>query len=416
MDDVTTRITLTLIGPATLAVFGSAFVGAWAIERKRHYLLYLAVACALFIIGACVQIVYWPRDPGLNAVISCAFHNAAVLLASEGLLRRAGKRMGLGTGLAAGTAILGLVWYFYYVDRNLLARIYVMNFGYGAILLWTTWRLRNMWSKRLVDRALFTVLVIFSLQFFARTLLTIDFGAPPPGGARGGGQTLFWQALQLSLAVLGAALSVLILAAAVMDVIDDLRHERDTDRLTGVFNRRGFDERARAVLEGQWSVPLSLVLCDIDHFKRINGTSGHDAGDEVLRLFGILLATAAGPGNLVGRIGGEEFAILLQGQTSETALRWVELLREAIYETRFDALDGVLHVTASFGLAEAMERDTLSTLMKRADARLYRAKQSGRNRAVAFEGTPIIALPDGEQAKEQNHRNPADRQDDAASS
>lgn len=99
MDDVTTRITLTLIGPATLAVFGSAFVGAWAIERKRHYLLYLAVACALFVIGACVQIVYWPRDPGLNAVISCAFYNAAVLLASEGLLRRAGKRMDWARGL-----------------------------------------------------------------------------------------------------------------------------------------------------------------------------------------------------------------------------------------------------------------------------------------------------------------------------
>lgn len=390
MDDITVRITLTLIGPATLAVFGCAFVGAWAIDRKRPYLLYLAAACGLFVVGACVQILYWPDDAGLNAIISCAFYTSAVLLAAGGLLKRSGRCLGLAAGLAAGAAILGLIWYFYYVDRNLLARVYVMNFGYGAILLWATWRLRHLWNARFVDKALFAVLLIFSVQFFVRTLLTIGFEAPPPG-PRAFGQSLFWQTLQLSLAVLGAALAVLILAAAVMDVIDDLRVERDTDRLTGVFNRRGFDERASAVLENEWKAPLSLVLCDIDHFKRINDTFGHDAGDTVLRLFGALLAEAAGAGNLVGRIGGEEFAILLHGQASESALRWVDLLRAAIGEARFAGPEGHMQVTASFGLAEAMERDTLSTLMKRADARLYRAKQSGRNRAIAFEGTPIIA-------------------------
>ena len=120
-------------------------------------------------------------------------------------------------------------------------------------------------------------------------------------------------------------------------------------------------------------------------------TFGHGAGDTVLNLFGALLGEAAGPGNPVGRIGGEEFAILLHGQTSADAMCWVELLRAAIAEANFGEMTGKMRITASFGIAEAMERDTLSTLTKRADARLYRAKQGGRNRAVAFEGTPIIA-------------------------
>ncbi|MGS1096209.1 diguanylate cyclase [Aquamicrobium terrae] len=395
MDDTTVRMTLTLIGPGTLAVFGCVFAAAWAIDRKRPYLLLLAGACALFVVGACVQIVYWPRTPGANALVSCIFYTSAVLLTAEGLLKRSGRRLGLGWGLAAGAVIVGLVWYFYYVDRNLLARVYVMNFGYGLILLWATVRLRHLWRARFVDRALFVVLLAFSAQFFVRTMLTIGFEAPPLG-ARAFGQALFWQTLQLSMAVLGSALAVAILAvailaAAVMDVIDDLRRERDSDRLTGVFNRRGFDERAKAIFAGEWQRPLSLVLCDIDHFKRINDTFGHGAGDAVLNLFGALLAEAAGPGNPVGRIGGEEFAILLHGQTSADAMRWVELLRAAIGEASFGEMDGKMQVTASFGIAEAMERDTLSTLTKRADARLYRAKQGGRNRAVAFEGTPIIA-------------------------
>lgn len=390
MDETTIRTTLTLIGPGTLAVFGCAFVGAWSIERKRSYLLYLAAACGLFVVGSCIQILYWPPDPGLNAVVSCAFYTTAVLVAAEGLLKRSGQHMPRGAGFVAGAVIIGLVWYFYYMDRNLLVRVYVMNFGYGLILLWTTWRLRHLWATRSVDKALFIILLVFSVQFFVRTLLTIGFEPPMPD-ARAFGQTLFWQALQLSLAVLGAALAVVILAVAVMDVIDDLRHERDTDRLTGVFNRRGFDERASAVLASDWKVPLLLVLCDIDHFKRINDTFGHDAGDMVLQRFGTLLAEAAGSGNLVGRIGGEEFAILLHGQTSEAALRWVDLLGAAIGDIRVSGPEGTLQVTASFGLAEAMERDTLATLSKRADARLYRAKQSGRNRAVAFEGGPVAA-------------------------
>lgn len=381
MEERIVRTTLTLIGPSTLAVFGVAFLWAWAIERTRHYLLYLAAACALFTLGACVQIFYWPPDTGLNAVISCIFYTAAVLFATEAILVRSGQRFGLKTDLIVGALIVGLIWYFFYVDRNLLARVYIMNFGYGLILLSAAIKLQHLRHARYVDRALFWILLIFAVQFFPRTVMTIGFEAPT-GGAMGFGLSMFWQVLQLSLAIFGSALAVAILAAALTDLIDDLRHERDTDGLTGVLNRRGFEDSANAIL-AQGQGPFSLVLCDIDHFKRINDTFGHDAGDAVLRAMGPLLGAAAGAGNLVGRIGGEEFAMLLHGQDSAAALRVAEKLRRAIARTAFPLPAGAPPVTASFGIAEAARYDTLDALMRRTDARLYRAKQAGRNRAVA---------------------------------
>lgn len=379
MNGETVGITLELIVPGTLTVFGLAFVGVWAIERKLAHLLHLAAACALFSVGACLQIVQWPRDAGLNAVVSCAFYTSAVLFAAQGLFRLAGLRLALLAGLSAGAIILGLVWYFSYIDRNLQARSFAMNVGYGLILLWSTWRLRHLWRARFIDSALFAILLVFSVQFCARTLLAAGFGAPPPD-ARAVGETLFWQALQLSLAVLGTALAMVALAVAVTNIIEDLRRQRDTDKLTGVLNRQGFDERVRAVLASGSTGPLSVVLCDIDHFKSINDTFGHDVGDRALRLFGRLLTESVDVGDPVGRIGGEEFAILLKGRSAREALRWVDLFRAKLDGTEFVVPEGAIRVTASFGIAEAEECDTLSSIMKRGDTELYRAKRAGRNR------------------------------------
>ncbi|MBD0417200.1 GGDEF domain-containing protein [Oryzicola mucosus] len=378
MEERTTSLALLLIGPGTLLVFGIGFLWAWSIERRRHYLLVLTLACMLFVFGALTQIFYLPADTGLNAIISNLFYTSAVIAASEGLLMRSGKSMGVLADLTALAIFSVLIWYFFYIDRNLLARVYIQNFGFGLILLATSMRLTHLAQARTVDRLLFWILLAFAIHFFPRTLFTL--GTAAPVGAKAFGQSIFWHALQLSLAVLGSGLALAILAAAVTDVIDGLRLERDVDPLTGVLNRRGFEDAYDRVIRRS-DFPIVLILCDIDHFKRVNDTFGHSAGDDVLRTFGAILQRTAGKRDIVGRIGGEEFAIVIP--EADEAPEFTSRLRRAIDAASFPLPDIAPAVTASFGVAVREDGEGREELFKRADAALYAAKNAGRNR-VAF--------------------------------
>lgn len=259
------RVTLSLIGPGIMLVFGLAFTGAWAIDRRCPYLLLLTLTCLLFTLGAVSQIVYWPGTTGLNAMVSGALYTVAVLLAAQGIVSRAGRAFPWVLYPVILLVFMILMGYFFYVDRNLLARVYIQNFGYGLILLAAALRLRTVSQDRNVDRILFWVLLLFALHFFPRTLLTMGFSAPV--GERAFANSVFWQTLQLSLAVLGASLALAIFTAAFSDLLDDARRERNTDVLTGTLNRRGLEEAVAAKLRKP-ERRGSLVLCDIDHQAR----------------------------------------------------------------------------------------------------------------------------------------------------
>ena len=388
MSGSTVRITLSLIAPGILSVFAFAFVAAWLYDRSRNYLLLLAIACGLFAIGATSQILYWPRDTGLNAMVSGAFYTLAVLAAVEGVLLRSGRQLGLMADFAIFAAFSGLLWYFFYVDRNLIARIYVQNFGYGLLLVMAAIRLSRLRKGRPVDRILFWTLLAFGLHFMPRTLLTVGFSAP--AGEYAFSNSVFWQTLQLSLAVLGTALAMAILAAAVSDLIDDLRHERDVDLLTGLFNRRGFEARISPLLRRN-PPSASLVLCDVDHFKSVNDTFGHDVGDGVLKEIGSVLRRSARKEDIIGRLGGEEFAVFLPGASLSEAYECAERLRLAIARSSFAALTDRNGATASFGAAALREAGSWEVLYKLADNRLYRAKRAGRNRTVATDEKTAFA-------------------------
>jgi diguanylate cyclase (GGDEF)-like protein len=158
---------------------------------------------------------------------------------------------------------------------------------------------------------------------------------------------------------------------------DELERLAETDSLTGVFNRRGFVARAEAALaEGE----VALVLLDIDRFKAINDSHGHEVGDRALIAVAGVLASARLSGGCVGRLGGEEFGILLPGIGKPEAVAVAELLRE-----RIAALPSP-RLTASFGVAHSRTSPPgFQTLYADADRALYAAKSSGRDRVVAAE-------------------------------
>jgi diguanylate cyclase (GGDEF)-like protein len=387
METSTTNIPTALVGPAILSVFALGFVWVWSIAKRRPHPLLLAAACILFAVGASSQTLHWPADPGPNAMASGLAYTLAVLAACQGILLRSGKTLRLGLALGFLAAIMGLLWYFFYVERNLTARIYIQNFGYGAVLLATALHLLPGRRTRTIDRVLFWVLLICALQFFPRTILTM--GLSDISNVTAFSQSLFWQVLQLSLAIVGAGLALTILAATVTDLMDELRRERDGDGLTGVLNRRGFEEQAAKLLAGNGQGVL--ILCDLDHFKGINDTYGHDAGDEVLRRFGALLRDTARPADLVGRMGGEEFALLLVDADMDRAYRVAEELRSGLEASRFPFLPAQHRLTASFGIAPREQGRNVRNMMKAADRQLYAAKAGGRNRIVAegFDAKPL---------------------------
>lgn len=164
-----------------------------------------------------------------------------------------------------------------------------------------------------------------------------------------------------------------------------LSRQSREDALTGVANRRCFDERLATEIQraARYGHPLALVLLDLDHFKRINDSAGHAAGDEVLRVVAGIMRAQARSSDLPARLGGEEFAILLPEQAEASALRAAELLRAAIAEHDFSWLRPGLRVTLSAGVARWSQGESSDDLMRHADQALYRAKAAGRNQVLA---------------------------------
>jgi diguanylate cyclase (GGDEF)-like protein len=170
--------------------------------------------------------------------------------------------------------------------------------------------------------------------------------------------------------------------------ITSFKAQAHTDSLTGLPNRRAFDtEIAQRI--GQQALdepPLSLMILDIDHFKRLNDTYGHRAGDYVLCQLGGILSNSVRQSDSAARYGGEEFGIILPATDSSRAKPVGFRLLRAIEATTFEFEGHSINITASVGIAQAARHDVPATLLQRADAALYAAKNGGRNCGFVHDG------------------------------
>jgi two-component system, cell cycle response regulator len=174
------------------------------------------------------------------------------------------------------------------------------------------------------------------------------------------------------------------LQAELLDARDALAHEAMHDPLTGAPNRRAILDRLSKELDraGRRNSELSVGMCDIDHFKRINDTFGHQVGDEVLCGFVQEIRNTLRPYDLMGRYGGEEFLVLAPGCTGLVAEGLYERLRAKIDGLRIATRSGAVCITISIGVAGADGEKKVDALLAEADAALYTAKNNGRNRVV----------------------------------
>jgi len=259
----------------------------------------------------------------------------------------------------------------------------VMQFVALGIVLSSRARLGRL------DHALIAVLAASGIQFIFKPFMADalgGWGIDPQSYIRTG-YALVSQSIGT---VIGLALALLMLAILVRDVLAEATSKSETDALSRLFNRRGFErhgERAMrdAVRQG---IPVALVLADLDHFKTINDSYGHARGDRVIETFAGLLREAAAEHHVAGRIGGEEFAIILPGTNLAAARLFAEGARSAFGCLPIEGLPGNHRCSASFGVAELAGGEHFSDLMRRADEALYEAKGAGRDRVRVAPGPP----------------------------
>jgi len=169
-----------------------------------------------------------------------------------------------------------------------------------------------------------------------------------------------------------------------------VKKEAIYDTLTNLFNRRHFEERLSAESQKAFESEsnLSMIMVDIDHFKKVNDTFGHDGGDKVLREIASLLKNSVRKHDTVARYGGEEFVLLLPGAPLDPTNMVAERIRRLVENTAFDMGQTQIHITISLGISNfpIHRMKSKEELVKMADLALYEAKRGGRNRVCIFKG------------------------------
>lgn len=240
-------------------------------------------------------------------------------------------------------------------------------------------RYRRVGRARYTYVATMVVTVLFAVSQAARGIYFMTLGHISNA-------LTFDTTVNVVLLCVGAAIMPVLLMCAMMMVhaalLSEARDAVNRDFLTGALSREGFASVARVLLEqaDRSRSPLACLIVDLDHFKAINDTFGHIGGDKVLCEFVALVRSTLRAGDALGRIGGEEFAILMPGVTLDRARALAERLRNAAMLHAVVTDSGTCTYSLSGGLAIRLPGETLDQLMMRADRALYQAKVAGRNR------------------------------------
>ncbi|HTV70783.1 MAG TPA: GGDEF domain-containing protein [Rhizobiaceae bacterium] len=273
-----------------------------------------------------------------------------------------------------------IVWFVQDLPRHSFTRMFAYQAPYFLMQAIAAGLVLASRPRRQLDRALAVLFALSSLQFLSKPLLAFAFGGwgENPQAYLESNYALVSQSMGT---VFGLAVALMMFIVLMRDVLEEATTKSETDTLSGLLNRRGFEARAEHALRSaaRHRMPLSLVICDLDRFKAVNDTYGHEAGDKVIEAFAQFLRSTTEASHATGRIGGEEFAIILPGTNLVAARLFAEGARSTFATIPVEGLPEGLRFTASFGVAELMPGEAISGLMRRADAALYEAKNAGRD-------------------------------------
>ncbi|MBE1528758.1 diguanylate cyclase (GGDEF)-like protein [Sphingopyxis sp. OAS728] len=380
---------ISLLNPGIGLLFATAFFLLWLNRRERYVAYaaaaYIASALAFLIldVGPVLPMELQRLPANIGFLLTGIFFAAAII--QRYALPVPWRAMGV-TAIAATAAF---TW-FLLGHPSIAARILTISIGAGIIAIMVVVVLWPVEKRHLIDRVLFWVAAFSALNLIVRpvVLLSLTGGFDNYVGFQ---QSVYWTTVQFTQAMVSIAAAISLMVAVAIDQIAELRRAADADNLSGLLNRRGFEAQADAALRRciDADTPVALMIADLDHFKRVNDNHGHAVGDAIIAAFGAH-ARAIGPANMVaGRIGGEEFALLVPGASIEAARQLAEAVRTGLAAACADRIPARLCPTASFGIAIGAPGATLSALMEEADQALYEAKRMGRNRVRTFTPKPV---------------------------
>jgi diguanylate cyclase (GGDEF)-like protein len=361
-------------------IFATAFGVVAAYQRSALGARWLALAYSFGVLNVVFEFILPFQDDhrfvsfGIFAVFLFALSGCVIGMAHHYRLTPPWRLLGLVViaSLLVNIAILDM-------PRASLARNLLYQTPYALVQVIALAVVLKNRRKGALDIALMGLFVLSALHFLAKPFLAMAIGS---GAAPQAYITSNYAAVSQTLgAVLLITNGLLMLLIIVRDVMADMTARSETDTLSLLLNRRGFEDRGdkAMTLAARAGVPTVMIVADLDHFKQINDTYGHATGDKVIASFAAVMRDCAAPHAVLGRLGGEEFAVLLPGANLATGKLYAETVRHAFRNLPFNATGLDEPATASFGVAQLMPFDHLSELLRRADAALYQAKTDGRD-------------------------------------
>lgn len=393
-----------LLNPGIGALLAAAFLMLWLSQRDKPYILLASAAYTMTALGFFLQdVAFQYITTPLPGNAERLFSNTGFLLSGCFLVMAMLGRFGLRPSywlLATINliALASLAW-FLLVQPSVAGRVLSINAALGAMMLMIVVKTAPVPNKHLADRILLWITILATANSLVRPVLILWLTGDLNSG-KDFQHSLYWTTVQFTQPLISVAFALSLMVAIAIDLIGQLKHEARTDKLSGLLNRGGFEAAAEALLKrGRTghSLPVCLIIADLDHFKQINDTFGHSVGDAVIGLFGRHVAAITSGEMVAGRIGGEEFAILLPGHEIQAARLLAESLRACPWAYWSGMLPPGLSPSVSIGLAPGWPGADLYSLMRNADEALYEAKRGGRDQVRLFgaQGPPVAALAGG---------------------
>lgn len=394
-----------VINIAVAGMFAASFAIIAIANRSQRAVIGFSLS---YLIGAMTPISEFvlplSNTPQLFMFTSYATFLAGLLAMAAALAAFHRRRPEWGIIAAIFVGGLALRWLIWSGQRDDLSYEMAYQAPFALAMLLSCRTALRLGRRRPMLIALATLFGLLTALFVIKPFLAAAFGS----GRTAQDYTASTYALisQASTGILLIAAGLLVLLHVLQRVVYESRLASEIDPLSGLANRRGFDRLAQDALirAERLDRPFSVVMFDLDHFKAINDTFGHATGDAVIAAFAALLRRSAPQAAIVGRMGGEEFAMLIEQATAESAWLNAEAIRMGL--ATFAEAD-LPSVTVSGGVAQWRPGESFAELMRRADHASYKAKNGGRDRIChADPGQERIARPTNVVAIDSRTRQP----------
>jgi len=376
------QILFSLVNPIISFLFSATFGIIWFYQQRYRHLATLAAA---FLAMGFAFVVYefelltWPAEINIPAN---ALYVITVTLACSATFERKGIEVPWALFAAIiGAGAMPFSWYLF-IEPSTTARILSTSGIFMAVTALTLASLVRQKDRSLADR-LFEggVALAFVIALVRPTLVLVGWlDIQSPTGFSG---SEYWTSIRAFTPLLSFIVALLFIVGIGLDTIWYLKNQADRDFLTNLLNRRGFETKGNEALQRDFanSRQPAVLIADIDDFKRVNDSFGHQVGDAVIAAVAKVMARHGGA-MLAGRIGGEEFALYYNDVDRAELQNAARAIKAALNEVRIPGLPGDYPITLSIGLHLSYSHESLADMMTRADQALYRAKREGKDKAV----------------------------------